>query len=366
MKMWSYAGKISIIGIVFFVFYFMVFLMVDILTIVNGIQFNFLAPSIYESSIFYSILSGILFIVIILFMREEGMVKVILLGLPFIASPIRAILMISFGFYLNIIYDLIVISISAFLLLKYAVKERKKAISSSFIALFYFYIFLISIAVYIRDATAESYSFLPVAYGCYLHYGLYDYMTAIYAMILGVIGVKYALKEMKTSRDIEKEIENVEYLVKNGDYKSAIEFCKTLINIVKDKGLLERLKVYYSYSLLKLNNAEKALEIIGDVSGEYGLKGDIYLALNRINEAERSYEMAIKENGKDYVSYLNLGKIYADRGDWDNAQRLFNEAKRINKKSKIVWQNLSALEVVRGRHEEALNILKEAEKYVRE
>jgi predicted Zn-dependent protease len=105
--------------------------------------------------------------------------------------------------------------------------------------------------------------------------------------------------------------------------------------------------------------------MIEGVDGQEGLKGDICVAFGRMEEAKMHYKLAVDAEPKDYVSMVNLGKIYADEDNMSEAEMWWTRALNVNRKDPVVWQNLSALEVVRGRHDAALEKLKEAEKYVK-
>ncbi len=367
--------RISLLGFIFFVFYFVAFLIYDVMVGLGFFQYDYLALSIYNASIAYIFLSAFLLFLVFIYAKRKGLVKqsimITSLGLVFLASPIRALFMIDLGgidigFYLsyNTIYDVVVIFLSAFLIFKFGGKVDKGPKAVGFLMLFYIYIFLIALSVPFRDFLVSQGMFLPISFGTYLHYGFYDYLTAYYAIVLGLLGAFILIKEGGKEEKIDDVLINLNDLMAERRYKDVIATCEKLIG--KVEGEDERtLRVMWSYALLKLNRASDAEKVISNVEGEYGLKGDIMLALGRVEEAKRFYEKAVSENNDDYVSLLNLGKIYADTGNLAMAEDFFVKAWEKNKKSPETWHNVIAIQIVKGRHEDALKLLKEAEKHVK-
>ncbi len=361
--------RVALVGIFVFVIYFSIYLLVDALVSANVFQYNYLSNSIYSSSIVNAGISILLALYILVTRRHAGFIRVALMGAIFLASPLRALFLIDLvsitGFpYMNLIYDIAVISISAFLLFFFGRKEGKEAVGFGFIFLFYIYVFLVSIAVPFRDFLVTSYTLLPISFGSYLHYGFYDYITALYGIFLGLIGLRMIYVVMMHKDDIDEKIGKLGDLVKSGDLKGAASLGKQLIpQLDGERG--RTVRALTAYALYKLGKASEAYDIIKDVEGEEGLKGDICLALKKFDEAKMHYERAVEVDPRDQTSLINLGKIYAEEGKMAEAEVYWRDALRISKKNPVVWRNLSALEIVRGRSEAALDLLKEAEKHVK-
>jgi len=350
--------------LVFFIVYFTLFLLLDFMAVGNAIQYNYLAPSIYSSSTFYLIISGILFFVSLYFLYMDRGFKIFLAGIIFIASPLRAILMINLKpWFLTVIYDMVIIAVTSFLIYKVTKNESISARRAAFVSLFLLYIFLISLAVIVRDLFVYSGNLPPISFGSYLHYGIYDYLTAFFAIILGMLAVKYYSKEFSSYRKMRENMRKIEEYVKMERFTEAVKLCEEIMPEGEGK-YTRKLRILYAYSLHRLGDNRKAAKVIEDVDGAYGLKGDIYYALGEYEKAMEYYKRAVKEDSKDYASWINLGKIYADRGDMENAEKCFRMGMEINRKNIAGWQNLSALGLVKGRYEDALKILSEAEKYV--
>ena len=360
----SFITAIINVLLVFFIVYFILFLLLDFMAVGNAIQYNILAPSIYSSSTAYLIISGILFFISLYFLYADRGFRIFLAGIIFIASPLRAILMINLNpWFLTIIYDIAIIVVTSFLIYKIAKNENISARRAAFVSLFLLYMFLISLAVVIRDFFVYSGSLPPISFGSYLHYGIYDYLTAFFAITLGMMAVKYYAKEFSSYRKMRENMRRIEEYVRMERFTEAVKLCEEIMPEGEGK-YAKKLRILYAYSLHRLGENDKAARVIEDVDDAYGLKGDIYSELGEYEKAMENYRRAVREDSKDYASWINLGKIYADKGDMENAEKCFRMGMEINRKNIAAWQNLSALALVKGRYNDALKILAEAEKYV--
>ena len=371
----DYVGELVVVSSIVLALYFVVFLIADILSTINAIQYNYLSLSIYDSSIAYAIISlGFMFILFIKFGRfSKDYMKVFFAGLPFIASPIRALFMINLGVLslggvaigISVFYDLAAILISGVLLFKFSKGAHVISRGSALFSLLFLYIFLLALAVFGRDVSVATGSLLPVSYGSYLHYGFYDYLTAFYGIALGMCGAKDMLSYLKEVRGFVRNLKDIQVHFKTGNYRKVVQMGGSAMTKIKSPKLVEKMKIVMAYSLYKDGDYEKAYSMIKDIEGWHGLKGDILLALGKKDEAEREYLEAIDKNPKDSSALVNLGMIYAERGDMERADEMFKKALEANKSNPVAWQDAAVMKIVSGRYEEALGMIKEAEKHVK-
>ncbi len=371
----DYVGELVVVSSIVIALYFVVFLIADVLDTFNVIQFNYLSLSIYDSSIAYAIISlGFIFILFLKFGRfSKDYLKVFLAGVPFIASPIRALFMINLGVLsiggfvmgISIIYDLSVILISIVLLFKFSKGAERIARGSAMFSLLYLFIFLISLAVFGRDISVATDSLFSVSYGTYLHYGFYDYLTAFYGISLGLFGTYDMISYLRDVRGFVKDLKNMQVHFRGGNYRKVVQMGGSALTKIKDPKLIEKMKIVMAYSLYKDGDYEKAYSMIKDIDGEHGLKGDILLALGKKDEAENEYLLAIESDSKDHTSLVNLGMIYAERGEMDRADEMFQKALKANKGNPVAWQDAAVMKIVMGRYDDALHVVKEAEKHVK-
>ena len=366
--------EVVVASSIFWAAYFVVFLVVDIMAWANAIQYDFLSLSIYISSIAYFVIAIALFFLIFLRFgfKNKSYLMLILAGLPFFASPIRALFMINLGVVagisLNLIYDIIIITITSFLLYFFTKRAEERVLGFAYMSIFYLYLSALFISVFVRDIMVESGSFMAISYGSYLHYGFYDYLTSMFGVIVGIIGLKLFIRELRLRMGESKEFDELFSAFKAGDYKRVIELAPNqalkdsieLDTIVKNKILL-----MWGYSLYKLGEYENALKVLSTVEGADGIRGDIYLEMGRLEEAQEHYMRAIEQNPKDYTSMVNLGTIYAKYGKVEDAEDIFKRAIEINKSGVEAWGNTAVIEVMRGRYDDALALISEATKHVK-
>ncbi len=361
-------SKVTLIGQFVFVLYFIVFLFLDLFVATGVYEYDFLDPSLYYSATTNAVVALSLFALIFMFLRTDKLLLVMALGMAFLASPIRALFLINLGVVagvpLNMVYDLAVIGVSVFLLYRFGRDIEHKSLGLGFVSLFYLYIFLVSAAVPARDFLVSINSFPPISFGSYLHFGFYDYLTAFYAIALGLTGLKFLAPELKDMGKKENDIKRLSELVQSKKYSEAAKLGSEILERgdVPDEV---KIRALTAYALLKSGKAQEAYELIKNAEGYEGLKGDICVELGRLDEARMHYRIAVDSDPKDYVSMINLGRIYAESGKMNEAEEWWRRALSANKKDPVVWQNLTALEVVYGRHDSALEMLKEAEKYVK-
>ena len=152
---------------------------------------------------------------------------------------------------------------------------------------------------------------------------------------------------------------------RGGNYRKVVQMGGSALTKIKDPKLIEKMKIVMAYSLYKDGDYEKAYSMIKDIDGEHGLKGDILLALGKKDEAENEYLLAIESDSKDHTSLVNLGMIYAERGEMDRADEMFQKALKANKGNPVAWQDTAVMKIVMGRYDDALHVVKEAEKHVK-
>ena len=366
--------EVVVASSIFWAAYFIVFLVIDLMAWVNVIQYDFLSLSIYISSIAYFVITIALFFLIFLRFgfKNKSYLLLILAGLPFFASPIRALFMINLGavtdISLNMIYNVVVISITSFLLYFFTKRAEERVLGFAYVSIFYLYISALFISVFVRDIMVESGSFIAISYGSYLHYGFYDYLTSIYGVIIGIIGVKLFIRELRVRMGESKKFDELFIAFKTGNYKRVIELAPNQAlkdSIEMNTNAKNKILLMWGYSLYKLGEYENALKVIGTVEEAEGIRGDIYLELGKLEEAKVHYIRAIEQNPKDYTSMVNLGTIYAKYGKVEEAEDVFRHAIDINKSGVEAWGNTAVIEVMRGRYDDALALISEATKHVK-
>ena len=96
----------------------------------------------------------------------------------------------------------------------------------------------------------------------------------------------------------------------------------------KDSLIEKSLKLVNNH---KFDDALKILEEIKtDDYKSYFLKGTIYLAQNKLDQAEKNLISASTENNKNYLIFHNLGLIYQTKGVSNLAKENFLKAISIN------------------------------------
>jgi len=105
-----------------------------------------------------------------------------------------------------------------------------------------------------------------------------------------------------------------------------------------------------------------SMQYSGDFAfGRYNL-GNLYVALNRAEEAIRNYEAALKIDDLFYPAKVNLAMLYNGRGENDKAERLFRDSVAKHPELYDVAYSLGLLLAEMGKPEEALGYLERAAK----
>jgi len=105
-----------------------------------------------------------------------------------------------------------------------------------------------------------------------------------------------------------------------------------------------------------------AMEYSGDFAfGRHNL-ANLYVALNRPEEAIRNYEAALKIDDLFYPAKVNLAMLYNGRGENDKAERLFRDVVAKHPELYDVAYSLGLLLAEMGKHKEALGYLERAAK----
>jgi tetratricopeptide (TPR) repeat protein len=105
-----------------------------------------------------------------------------------------------------------------------------------------------------------------------------------------------------------------------------------------------------------------AMEYSGDFGfGRYNL-ANLYVALNRPEEAVRHYQAALKIDDLFYPAKVNLAMLYNRRGENEKAERLFRDVVAKHPEIYDAAYFLGLLLVEKGKHKEALDYLVKAAK----
>ncbi len=105
-----------------------------------------------------------------------------------------------------------------------------------------------------------------------------------------------------------------------------------------------------------------AMEYSGDFAfGRYNL-ANLYVALNRPEEAVQNYQAALKIDDLFYPAKVNLAMLYHSRGENEKAENLFRAVVAEHPEVYDAAYSLGLLLVERGKHREALDYLERAAK----
>jgi Tfp pilus assembly protein PilF len=109
-----------------------------------------------------------------------------------------------------------------------------------------------------------------------------------------------------------------------------------------------------------------SMQYSGDFAfGRYNL-ANLYVALNRPEEAVQNYEAALKIDDLFYPAKVNLAMLYNSRGENDKAERLFRDVVAKHPELYDVAYSLGLLLAEMGKPEEALGYMERAAKGMQE
>ena len=128
--------------------------------------------------------------------------------------------------------------------------------------------------------------------------------------------------------------------------------------------VLHALAVLYAQSE-KYNDAlttlDKAIDIDdgGALAPLYNSKGNIYLRLEKCDDAIEHYQKAIHYNGHYAIAFSNLGRAYYSKNQLDKAREYYEKAISLMNHYGDAHYNLAILLTKLGEHKEAISHLKQ-------
>ncbi|MFN8254595.1 MAG: tetratricopeptide repeat-containing sensor histidine kinase [Bacteroidales bacterium] len=178
---------------------------------------------------------------------------------------------------------------------------------------------------------------------------------------------------------------NYKYSINN--YLKAISYCNKS-NLINEKAKcykgLSNVDFRTGNNELALENCMLAIEIFKTLNdtaefiASSSLKAQVYLGLNKIDEARQIYNLllnlAIQTNDSANLVYIydHIGAVHSFKSDYDSALFYMEKALKINGDSKrpvyraIIYGNMGEMYMCKGLYEEAIKFLKLAYEIERE
>jgi tetratricopeptide (TPR) repeat protein len=108
---------------------------------------------------------------------------------------------------------------------------------------------------------------------------------------------------------------------------------------------------------------KKALELNSNDATAYMALARVYVATNRTDEVAREYELAREKFPEFLPTYIQLGHVYEERGDFDQAKQAYQSALQMNPNYVQALNDLAWLDCEHGGSlDEALELAQQAKK----
>src|SRR5262249_26505911 len=117
--------------------------------------------------------------------------------------------------------------------------------------------------------------------------------------------------------------------IKPADYESLTDYARVLSYLQDDQKALAAYEKLASYRPL---TEEEAIQVAA-----------IYLTSQKLDAAEKYFELAVKANSKSIPAWKGLALIHASRREWPQAVQAFVEANSCAEANKIVQQAASEI-----------------------
>ena len=111
-----------------------------------------------------------------------------------------------------------------------------------------------------------------------------------------------------------------------------------------------------------LESFNRSLEINPDDTYVHRLAGDLYYKLDRLEEARKHYEAALKGDPRNAELLNGLGAVVYGQRDWVKASEYFSHALQLNPNLRSANFNMGLVLANLGKKEEAMVYFQRAEK----
>lgn len=167
------------------------------------------------------------------------------------------------------------------------------------------------------------------------------------------------------------DLDLAEYYFKEGEYASA----KLYYQEIYKKNTTNRVYEKYLKTLIGLEEYDEAEKIakkklkrrIDKASGHQEL-GELYKIINKLDEADQQFELAIKELQPGRSNATKLARAFINLTEFEFAEKTYNKAKRISVDGYPYYYEMANLKGQMGDHEqmieEFLNLLENSPNYI--
>lgn len=294
---------------------------------------------------------------------------------PFIFVMFNIAIPIIYGSIITFIF----LGIGAFLLWKFILGGPRDfpLWFSTWIAGLWLFI-MVQAGVVVRNmlVSGGGVPFIPIAFGYYIHYGIYDiYLLLISTIMVGMAFLK--IRPMYVTQDsFDSSIRYAIEFYLGRAHDAALTYFNRAIRIGEDimkkrwklmdldlawmgRGACELEKGLYDEAVASLRMALK-LNPANDTA--WNLLGIVLSKKDDPDGALDAFKRAIEINPRYSEAYNNVGNVLYLKGDFKQALKYYDAALDINKKYKDAWINKGYTYLKLGLHKDAIRCSNEAMK----